>query len=306
MASNNKPIAVALIGAAAVIIAALIGYFATHHDSALVPYTGKVKDAKSYKPVGNASVAITEDQRVPQRFTTDSEGVFFAQLSKDTQTMLLEVKADGYKDYSRRGPTVRTGSEEIFLEPVQPPEKQSIQPPVQQPVQQSVQQPVQQPAQQPIQQPVQQPVQQSVQQPEKKPIAVSSKTKENQKEDVATPSAQDFEDEQNEAKAHNYEVAGDYDANQSIAYMYRGLQGFNGTPPNQTDVAHARELWTEAISRWKSAYNITHNDSYADRLLEKTRPEHGVSCDDQSCEPNYTHENRSNGIHIPTNLFDPQ
>jgi hypothetical protein len=122
MPPNNKPIAVALIGAAALVIAALIGYLATHKgDPALVAYTGKVKDAKSFKPVGNASVAITEDQKVPQRFTTDSEGVFYAKLSKDTQTMLLEVTAAGYQNYSRRGPTVRTGSEDILLEPMRPP-----------------------------------------------------------------------------------------------------------------------------------------------------------------------------------------
>jgi len=119
---RDNSIPVALIGAAAVIIAALIGYYATHRsNSTLVAYTGKVKDGKSLKPVGNASVAITEDQKVPQRFTTDSEGVFFAQLAKDAQTMLLEVKAEGYKNYSRRGPTVRTGSEDIFLEPLADP-----------------------------------------------------------------------------------------------------------------------------------------------------------------------------------------
>jgi hypothetical protein len=121
---RDNSIAVALIGAGAVVIAALIGYLATHQnkrDADIIGYTGNVKDAKSLKPIGNALVAITEDQKVPQRFTADSEGVFFAQLSKDTQTMLLEVKAEGYKDYSRRGPTVRTGSENVFLEPLPPP-----------------------------------------------------------------------------------------------------------------------------------------------------------------------------------------
>jgi hypothetical protein len=117
-ASDNS-VKVALIGTAGVILAALIGYFATRHPSPdLVAYTGTVKDAKTFKPVRNAHVGITEDQSVPQRFTTDSEGVFFAKLSKDTQTMLLEITATGYQDYSRRGPTVRTGTEDIFLEPL--------------------------------------------------------------------------------------------------------------------------------------------------------------------------------------------
>jgi len=87
----------------------------------LIAYTGTVKEAKTLKPVRNALVGITEDQNVPQRFTTDSEGVFFAKLSKDTQTMLLEITAAGYHDYSRRGPTVRTGREDIFLEPLSAP-----------------------------------------------------------------------------------------------------------------------------------------------------------------------------------------
>jgi len=112
---QKRTFPVALIGATAVALAAFVGC------SNRVAYTGKVKDIKSLKPVANAFVAITEDEQVPQRLTTDSEGIFFAKLSKNTQTMLLEVKADGYKDYSRRGPTVRTGSEEIFLESLLPP-----------------------------------------------------------------------------------------------------------------------------------------------------------------------------------------
>jgi hypothetical protein len=118
---RQRPITVALIGAAAVVITALIGYWATtssKSDPVLVDYTGKVEDAKSHKPIAKASVAITEDQKPPQRFATDSEGVFYARLSKSTETMLLEVQAGGYNDYSRVGPTVRTGSEEILLEPL--------------------------------------------------------------------------------------------------------------------------------------------------------------------------------------------
>jgi hypothetical protein len=194
---KDNSLAVALIGAAAVVIAALIGYWAMRPkepDFVLVDYAGRVKDAKSHNPIAQAAVAITEDQKVPQRFTTDSEGVFYARLSGSTKTMLLDVQAGGYKDYSRRGPTVRTGSEDIFLEPV------------------AIQQPERQPD------------------PLVKPVSVSPKNegpKEIQKEDVATPAAQDFEDEQNEAKAHGYEAYGDTAALESIAYMYCGLQGCN-------------------------------------------------------------------------------
>lgn len=113
--AKNNSVKVALIGTAGVVLAVLIGYFATRHPTPdLVAYTGTVKDAKTLKPVRNALVGITEDQNVPQRFTTDSEGVFFAKLSKDTQTMLLEITVAGYQDYSRRGPTVRTAREDIF------------------------------------------------------------------------------------------------------------------------------------------------------------------------------------------------
>src|SRR5207249_3378271 len=89
-----------------------------HSTPDLIPYTGTVRDAKTLKPVGHALVGLTEDQNVPERLTTDSEGVFFARLSKDTQTMLVEVRADGYVGYSRRVPPVRTGSEEILLAPL--------------------------------------------------------------------------------------------------------------------------------------------------------------------------------------------
>jgi len=260
---KDKPVAVALISAAAAVIAALIGYYGIVHPSkpdktepVLIDYTGTVKDAKSLNPIANARVAITEDQKPPQRFNADSNGVFHGQVSKDTKTMFLEVKADGYRDYSANVPTIRSGSEPILLEPV------------------------------------------PFQQPEKQPDPLVKP--------VPAPTAQDFEDKQKEAKAHGYEAYGDDAAERSIAYMYCGLQGCNKKPPNQADVENARKLWAYAIAQWTRAYNTTHNNDYSDRLREKIRPESGVSCDDHSCESNSTHENRSFGMHIPTNLFDPQ
>src|ERR1700690_1296752 len=118
---KDNSIAVALIGAAAVVIAALIAFWATRPkepEPTLVNYTGTVKDESSKKPIRGAAVAITEDEAPPQRFATDSEGVFYARLSKNTHSMLLEVRATNYQEYSRRGPTVRTGGEDIFLTPL--------------------------------------------------------------------------------------------------------------------------------------------------------------------------------------------
>src|SRR5262249_55161710 len=65
-------------------------------------------------------------------------------------------------------------------------------------------------------------------------------------------------------------------------------------------------MWAIAISKWKLAMNTTHDDKLRDRLLEKTRPAHGVSCDEKTCEPNSTHDNRSAGISIPATQFDAQ
>jgi carboxypeptidase family protein len=95
-------------------------------DSILVSYTGTVRNAKTKKPVGGAKVAITEDQEVPQRFTTDSDGVFFAKLHKNANTVLLTIDADGYKEYTRRTNSVRTGSEEILIEPVSDPPEPAV------------------------------------------------------------------------------------------------------------------------------------------------------------------------------------
>jgi hypothetical protein len=124
---KNRPVLVAIIAAGSAIIVALIGYLVPIlREPSLVSFTGTVRDSITHRPIANARVAITEDQNVPQRFTTDSEGVFHARLSKNAQNLLLNVEADGYNYYSREGQSVRTGIEQIFLEPNQPaPPKQS-------------------------------------------------------------------------------------------------------------------------------------------------------------------------------------
>jgi hypothetical protein len=118
---------VAIIAAGSAIVVALIGYLVpTLREPLLVSFTGTVRDRMTQRPIANARVAIAEDQNVPQRFTTDSEGVFHTRLSKNAQNILLNVEADGYHDYTREGQSVRTGIEPIFLEPNQPaPPKQN-------------------------------------------------------------------------------------------------------------------------------------------------------------------------------------
>ena len=277
-AKKDTAIPVALIGAVAVVIAAVIGYFATHPnkpDSGFIDYTVRVKDAKSFRPIVGAKVNLAEDQKAPQPYFTDSDGIIYVNnLSKDTKTISLEVMASGYQSQARNGLLAHTGSQDFMLETLPPP---------------------QQPEKRPD--------------PLAKPVSVNPKNdgqKEVPKEDVTILSAQDIKDFQNESSAHTHEVYGDTIAEQSISYMYCGLQGCNKRPPNQADIDYARKLWVSAVSEWTLAYNTTHNPIYSDRLREKIRPESGVSCDDHSCESNSTHENRSFGIHIPTNLFDPQ
>jgi len=89
-------------------------------DSNLINYTGTVRDAKSNRPIGGAKVTITEDQGVPQKLVTDSEGVFYAKLRRNSDTILLTIDAVGYKEYTRRSTSVPAGAEDIFLEPEPP------------------------------------------------------------------------------------------------------------------------------------------------------------------------------------------
>lgn len=114
---KSRPVLVAVITATGLVVVALIGYFGTKPSGdSTVSYIGTVRDRSTKDPIGDARVAITEDQNVPQRFVTDSEGIFHARLSKKTQNMLITVEADGYARFTREGQTIRTGGEEIFLQ----------------------------------------------------------------------------------------------------------------------------------------------------------------------------------------------
>jgi hypothetical protein len=123
---KDKPVAVALIGAAAVVIAALIGYFGVVRpnkpDPVFIDYTVRVKDAKSLKPIVSAKVNLAEDQKAPQPYYTDSDGVVYINnLSKDTKTISVEVTALGYQSQARNGLTAHTGSQDFLLEALPPP-----------------------------------------------------------------------------------------------------------------------------------------------------------------------------------------
>lgn len=126
------------------------------------------------------------------------------------------------------------------------------------------------------------------------------------KNDAATATTVQAQEDLLEPQAHGLEVRGDDEAERAISFVYCGLSGCNNKGPNQADLDEGRRLWASAISKWTRAMNMTQNHTYYDRLREKTRPENGVSCDDHSCEPNFTHENREFGIHIPASQFDPQ
>jgi len=115
---KNRPVLVAIITAASAIAVALIGYLVPRQS--LINFTGTVRDSMTHRPIADARVSIEVDQNVPQRLTTDSEGIFYARLSKNAQSILLNVEADGYNRYRLEVPSVRTGIETILLEPNQP------------------------------------------------------------------------------------------------------------------------------------------------------------------------------------------
>jgi hypothetical protein len=123
--ANRTPIWAALIGAAALIIAASIGIIWSHNkspgskDSDLkgdVSYTGRVTDAHTGSPVRNATVTIEEDQSV-QTQVTDQDGYFHVSLKQDAKTVRVRLGVDGYEKFDRIVSLTRTGIEPIQLKP---------------------------------------------------------------------------------------------------------------------------------------------------------------------------------------------
>jgi hypothetical protein len=116
---EEHPILVAIIGASALIIAAVLSYLGRTGvlSGSGFDYTGIVRSIKR-TPISDAEVSITEDQRVPQHVRTDSEGVFHVRLSKITQNVRLHVEAEGYQTHDIVVQPWRIGAEEILLTPV--------------------------------------------------------------------------------------------------------------------------------------------------------------------------------------------
>ena len=105
------------------------------------------------------------------------------------------------------------------------------------------------------------------------PSTSQTAAKETPAQDVPSnrlPTPEEYEKQQHEAPVHGHEVQGDSAAEQSISYMYCGLQGCNNKPPNQADIDEARRLWAVAVAQWTLAFNTTNDPAYSDRLGRKS------------------------------------
>jgi tetratricopeptide (TPR) repeat protein len=121
-AKKDNQVLVALIGAAGVVIAALIGHFGfPNWDGPPLGYTVEVKDATTHNPIIAATVNLAQDEKVPGTYPTDSRGVAYVPLQKDTKTVSLEVMASGYQSQTRKGLPAHLGSQEFLLESLPPP-----------------------------------------------------------------------------------------------------------------------------------------------------------------------------------------
>jgi len=83
-------------------------------------YTGRVLGT-ARQPISDAEVSIAEDQKPPQHQRSDTEGVFHALLSKNSQNIQLDVEAEGYERQKIVVQPSRTGIEEILLKPLPKP-----------------------------------------------------------------------------------------------------------------------------------------------------------------------------------------
>lgn len=112
------------IGALAITtILALIAYWqfvykpANTDQTELIRYTGRVIDAKTLKPISRAKVSL-ETQGIPPLHYSDSEGIFYLDLPRSIETARIRVEADSYKELERNVSILRTGIEQIPLEPI--------------------------------------------------------------------------------------------------------------------------------------------------------------------------------------------
>ena len=91
-----------------------------------IQYAGRVVDADTLKAISGAKVSV-ETQGVPPIYYSDSEGIFYLKLPGSAGTARIRVEADGYKKLERNVSLLRTGIEQIPLEPVKnsPPANQN-------------------------------------------------------------------------------------------------------------------------------------------------------------------------------------
>src|SRR6266576_3415839 len=106
MRSTAKiPIYVALIGAGAVILAALIAGYWSRNGNTVEPkakaieYTGRVTDTNNNK-IYNAKVIVEVDKSVQVQMT-DSEGYFRVTLSEPAKSVRLRVEKENYESFDR-------------------------------------------------------------------------------------------------------------------------------------------------------------------------------------------------------------
>lgn len=134
--SKNRAtrIIAAIIGAAGIIIASVIGLNLWKDEKAADPndvveggmigsdratrLTGRVVNARSQKPLQGVKVTLEAGNIPPIVRATDEEGVFDFGLPKDIETVRVRVDAPGYRVYTRLiHATSSSGIEEIRLEP---------------------------------------------------------------------------------------------------------------------------------------------------------------------------------------------
>jgi hypothetical protein len=107
----------ALIGAAAVIIAAIIGYLAVRSPPPQqdIQYTGRVIDKRTQQVIKGAEVSV-DTQGPPQVYYTDSNGVFTLKLKPNVQVVRLRVVAQSYPVFDGNVSATRSELEDIRLE----------------------------------------------------------------------------------------------------------------------------------------------------------------------------------------------
>lgn len=115
--SKGKGIVIAISVAAILLIIAygLYVYKSSQADSPkMVKYTGRVVDSSTKRAVPGAKVSV-ETRGVPQVYYTDSDGIFYLEISAQMDTPRIRIEATGYEVFDRNVSLSRTGIEDIRL-----------------------------------------------------------------------------------------------------------------------------------------------------------------------------------------------